>query len=368
MNDQKNPRLALILSGSVAFLNPFVITFVNNALPPIGSDLRGGVGDLAWIASSYLIVVSALLIPASRIADKFGTLRILRLGLATFAVGSLICAGAPNLLWMVGGRIIQATGASLFLTTGLTILLEAYPPSKRGRTLGANIAMVYTGQSLGPWLGGVVTDVWNWRAMFMFISIGALTLAIVAGLLPSRNRRDGTLDAVGSLLHVASLVGIMAGLAMLPSTAGVTLLTFGTITGIVHLRRASHDQTHLFSMGGLANRTFLRGNATQFLQYLATFGVVFLLSIYLQQIRGLTATESGALLLIAPAVQAVLSAPAGYLADRRHPRILIAGGTGLTAIGLLALTAIDSSTTIAAIAGIQVALGVGFAVKSDEVV
>ncbi len=364
-----NERVALVVATLASFLTPFMGSATNVALPAIGREMRLDAVSLSWAATAYLLSAAVFLVPFGKIADIHGRKRVFVGGLLVYTVTSLLCAVAPSLPFLLGGRAAQGLGGGMIFGTGVALLTSIFPPGRRGLALGVNVAAVYLGLSLGPPLGGVLTQQLGWRSVFFAnVGLGALATAIAArGLTGEWKEAPGDrLDGTGTLLYGVGLSALMYGLGRLPSAAGGALVGLGTATlvgFVVWERRAAHP---LLDMALFArNRVFAFSNLAALVNYAATFAVGFLLSLYLQSVRGLSPQAAGGLLTAQPLVMAALSPFAGRLSDRVDPRVVASSGMGLIAVGLALLALVGPGTPFAFVVVCLLVLGAGFGLFSS---
>jgi MFS family permease len=162
--DQKNA--ALVISTLSSFLAPFMISGVNIALPSIGKEFAADAVLLSWISTAYLLAASMLLVPAGRLADIHGRKKVYTAGVIIYTLSALLLASSASVYEFIFYRLIEGVGASMIFSTGIAILTEVFPAGERGRALGINSAAVYLGLSLGPVLGGFLTQNYGWRSVF----------------------------------------------------------------------------------------------------------------------------------------------------------------------------------------------------------
>lgn len=363
-------RPATVLAASVisAFLAPFLSSAMNIALPAIGRDFRIDAVVLGWTATSYLLAAAVFLIPFGKLADMAGRKRIFFSGSVLLALSTVLCAAAPSAGFLIAARVAQGLGSAMLFSTGVAMLTAAYPPSRRGRVLGINVAFTYSGLSLGPVLGGVLTQQLGWRSVFAASALLALALTLAAFLLPDDRRvLDRTrFDAAGAVLLGAALVCLMLGLSRVPATAGLVLLAGAVAGGAAFMARESRARAPLVDLSLFRGRpVFLYSNLAALIHYSATSASGFLLSLYLQYMKGLSPQKAGLILIAQPVVMALFSPLAGRLSDRVEPRLLASGGMAVSAAGLFALAFLRASTPAIAVSGILVALGAGFALFSS---
>ena len=352
-----------------AFLTPFTGSATNVALPAVGREMRLDAVALSWVATAYLLSAAVFLVPFGKLADIHGRKRVFVGGLAVYAATSVVCAAAPSFPVLVAGRVAQGLGGGMVFGTSVALVTSIFPPGRRGFALGVNVAAVYLGLSLGPPLGGVLTQQLGWRSVFLAnVVMGAVAAALASRGIAGewRETPDDRLDGTGTVLYGLGLSALMYGLGRLPSAAGASLVGFGvaTLAGFVAWeRRAAHPLLDMALFAG--NRVFAFSNLAALINYAATFAVGFLLSLYLQSVRGLGAQAAGGLLAAQPLVMAALSPFAGRLSDRVDPRVVASSGMGLIAIGLGLLALVGPATPVAFLVACLVLLGAGFGLFSS---
>jgi EmrB/QacA subfamily drug resistance transporter len=304
------------------------------------------------------------LLPFGRIADIYGRRRIFLAGIIIDAAASLMCGLLSSEAGLIFFRGMQGLGGAMIFGTGIAILTSVYPQQERGRALGINIAAVYTGLSAGPLVGGLIVEYLGWRSIF-FLNALLGTIVIVLVILKMdgewRNAKGETFDYPGALAYSLSLVALMQGFSRLPGPAGWTLIVAGAIGlyGFTFLeRRTGYPLLDVTLFSG--NRAFTFSNLAAFINYGATFAVVFLLSLYFQHIRGFSAEHAGLVIIVQPVMQIIFSPIAGSLSDRFEPRLLASAGMGATAVGLFMLTFLRHDTPIGYVVFCLAVMGVGF--------
>lgn len=253
--------------------------------------------------------------------------------------------------------------------TSIAILTSVFPLEERGRVLGITVAAVYLGLSLGPFFGGLLTEYLGWRSIFIAnVPLGLVIICTtLAKLRQEWSEAAGErFDTLGSLLYGASLVIFILGLLALPTPQGF----LGVVAGLAGLAlfvlwelRTSNPVVNMALFAG--NRVFALSNLAALIHYSATFAVGFVLSLYLQYVRGMSARDAGLLLVAQPVVQAVFSPFAGALSDRVEPRFVASAGMACTAAGLFGISFIGADTSLPLLVGILMVLGFGFALFSS---
>ncbi|MDD8025853.1 MAG: MFS transporter [Acidobacteriota bacterium] len=367
--NRKSPSPAVLLASVLAaFLAPFLASAMNIALPAIGREMGIGAVTLGWTATAYLLAAAVAQIPFGKIADGRGRKRIFLAGAVLSAASSALCASAGSAAALIAARALQGIGGAMIFSTCVALLTAAYPPSQRGRVLGINVAFTYGGLSLGPVLGGFLTQQLGWRSIFVVSGCLSLLLAFLAARLEDDRRKDEqpSFDIFGAALLGATLVGLMLGLSQLPRASGFVLMAAAAAAAAGLLAWEKRAAAPLLDPALFRGRpVFVFSNLAALIHYSATSASGFLLSLYLQYLKGLTPQQAGLILIAQPTVMALFSPLAGCLSDRVEPRILASGGMAVSAAGLFALSFLSVSTPMAAVAGILVVLGAGFALFSS---
>ena len=365
--DYRKPALFVTTLG--AFLSSFMGSSVNIALPSIGREFAMDAILLGWVTTSYLLSVAIFLIPFGRIADIHGRKKIFLYGFVIYTVSSLFCAISSSPLFLISARAVNGIGVSMTFSTGVAILTSIYPPGERGKVLGINVAAVYSGLSCGPFLGGLLTHHFGWRSIFLMnIPLGILIIMLTLWKLKGEwtEAKGERFDFLGSLLFSMTLVAVMVGFSMLPRLGGISFLLLGVLGAYLLVKWESGTESPLFHMDLFRkNRIFALSNLAALINYSATFAVSFLMSLYLQFVKGLAPQEAGLILIAQPIMQAIFSPLAGRLSDRIEPRMVASIGMGLTALGLFLFTFLNQETTLSFIIGTLLLLGFGFALFSS---
>jgi EmrB/QacA subfamily drug resistance transporter len=369
MEDVSTQRVALLVTTLSSLLTPMMASAVNIAMPAIARDFAMNAVSLSWVASSYLLAAAVFLLPFGRLADIVGRKRIFKIGMVIFSAASLLAGLAPEANVFLFARLLQGIGAAMIFGTGIAILTSVYPPQRRGWVLGINVAATYTGLSLGPFIGGLLTQYLGWRWVFLLtVPLGALILAAIWLKMPHEwaDSRGEPFDWTGSLVYLLMLTAFMLGFTWLPRWAGVVLLL--AAAGALPLfmsweARHAHPifQSHLVK----GNPVFAFSNLAALINYSATFAITFLLSLYLQYIKGFTPRAAGLVLIAQPVVMAVFSPLAGRLSDRLEPRLVASLGMGISAAGLFLFVWLNFHSGLGFIVPALMLVGFGFALFSS---
>jgi EmrB/QacA subfamily drug resistance transporter len=362
-------RNVLLVSALSNFLTPFMASSVVVALPRLGRDLSMNVMTLTWVSTAYLLTAGAFLVPFGRISDIYGRKRIFLCGIVLDNCASLIGAFSPSSGVLLVARLLQGMGGAMIFGTGLTLVSSVFPASSRGKAFGTVIGAAYAGLSTGPFIGGFLTDQLGWRSIFLSnVVIGMTILVVTLWKLKQEwaEARGEKFDLGGALLYIASLVAVMYALSIMPGFSAFALAAGGCIGLACFISWELRLESPVLDMRLFQrSRTFLFSNLAALINYSATFAITFLMSLYLQYIRGFTPQVAGLILVSQPVTQALLSPLAGRLSDRTDPRLIASAGMTLTMIGLGFLSLLGGQTRLVYIVSNLLLLGCGFALFSS---
>jgi EmrB/QacA subfamily drug resistance transporter len=368
-SNRTTKRAALIVATISSFIGPFMGSSVNVALPSIGADFSMGAVLLGWVNTTYLLAAATLVIPFGRLGDIYGRKKIYMWGVLIFTFSSVLIANSNSAGTIIFYRVFQGFGASMIFATGMPILISAYPVGERGKALGIAVAAVYLGLSVGPFFGGIITQHMSWRYIFWFnLPLGLILLAVIFFMLKGdwAEARGAKFDLAGSIILAASLFATMYGFTSLPETYAFFLIAAGLLGisffVVFELRTPNPViDINLFRY----NTIFAFSNLAALINYAATFAVSFLLSLYLQRLKGLSPQEAGLVLVSQPIIQAIFSPIAGRLSDKTEPRTVASSGMGMTFIGLVLLFFLNADSSLTYIIACLIVLGFGFAFFSS---
>jgi len=359
----------LLVATMTFFLFPFMASSVNVALPSIGRELSLDAVALGWVATAYLLSSAAFLVPVGRIADIYGRKRVFVGGIAIFTLTALLSGIASSGGMLISFRVFQGIGVAMFAGTGVALLTSAFPAAERGKVLGLNAAAVYTGLALGPVLGGILTQHLGWRSIF-FLTVPLGLVIIGLGLWKLRGEWTGAkgekFDVVGSVIYSLALVAVVYGFTLLPEMSGVWLLVGGVVGLFGFARWEMKIRSPVLDINLFRNsRAFTFSSLAALLEYSPILAVSFLISLYLQYVKGFNPESAGLILIGMPTASAVLAPFAGRLSDRIEPRIVASVGMALTAIGVAIFVFLDEKTPLGLVIGNLVLVGFGQAFFSS---
>jgi EmrB/QacA subfamily drug resistance transporter len=373
LSDRRWQLLAATAIG--AFIAPFDGSVVAIALPKIGPALQLSFVGALWVQLIYLLVLTVGLIPAGRLADTWGGLRLYRIGLIAFALASAASGAATSTAWLLAARSVQGLGAALLSATSTALVTEAFPARERGKALGLNVTAVYLGLALGPALGGLLTEQLGWRSIFYVnVPVAAASLALGWGLTSARHTgRHGAgagLDLPGVGLLVGTLTAGMLGISLAPiwgwTAASSLILLAAGAGGMVGLVAYESRRPEPFLDLGLFRRSrlFATANLAALANYMAFSAVTVLTSVFLEVVSGRSPEQAGLILVAAPVAMVALSWLAGRASDVVGSRWLASGGMAVIGAGLLLLSGLPVQPSMPGLVGSLLLVGVGMAAFS----
>jgi EmrB/QacA subfamily drug resistance transporter len=358
-------RAVLLVATIASFIFPFMASTVNIALPSLGKELSLDAVTLGWIATAYLLCSAALLVPFGRIADIYGRRKIFAWGMVIFAVSSFLCGLANSATMLISCRVSQGIGGAMITGTSVALLTTVYPANERGRVLGIIVGAAYVGLSLGPVLGGVLTEHLGWRSIFFLGAIlGALALGVVLWKLKGEwtGAKGERFDFPGSVVYVLGLVALVYGFTLLPAMSGGGLIIGGIIGLSAFIWWEMRIRSPILDIGLFRNsRAFTFSNLAALINYSATFAITFFISLYLQYLKEFSPAHAGLILVAMPAVQAIFSPLTGRLSDRIEPRLLASAGMVLNTVGLVLFIFLTEETSLKFIIANLILVGFGYA-------
>jgi len=362
-------RVVLLVAATAAFLTPFMATSINIALPSIGREFSIDAVTLSWISIAYGLAAAMLLVPLGRMADIRGRRKVFLAGMVGYTVVSFLCTLSSSETMLIALRALQGGTDAMMFGTSTAIVTSVYPPEQRGRALGVVVASVYSGSALGPVIGGFLTQALGWRSIFWLTTLLG-TLAVALTLWKMRGEwadaRGQKMDVIGSVLYGLGLLGVMYGFRLLPSLNGAWLIVGGTAVLAAFVIRENRTPSPVLDMSLFRrNFVFAFSNLSALINYAATFALSFLLSLYLQYIKGLSPGTAGLIMLAQPVMMAAFSPLAGRLSDRIEPRIVASAGMAMSAAGLFLTAFLNGHSPLAAIVAILLLCGLGFALFSS---
>jgi EmrB/QacA subfamily drug resistance transporter len=365
MKETQDKHYILAVSVLTAFSGLLMLSAVTVAVPQMGSELSMNAVQLGWMSQAFSLASAIFVLPFGRLADIWGRKKIFTIGLILATVSTLLMALSNSFLMVIILRVLQGTGFAMVYCTGMALVTSAYPLSERGKVLGINIAAVYLGWTLGPTIGGIMTQNLGWRSVFLLALVFQVVSLVILFAKIRREWADAKgqkFDITGSILFSIMLFCIMYGFTSLPATTGIWLIAIGIIGAIAFIMWEHREKSPILNIRlFMESKLFAFASLTQLIYFSATFSVPFILSLYLQYNKGLSPQDAGFVLLAQPFIQAVLATVAGRMSDRIQPRVIISSSMIPVLAGLIVLLMSLDSTTLIPIIVSQLLLGLGSA-------
>ena len=365
----------LLICSSSLFIVYLDSTILNVALPTLQRDLHASISGLQWVADAYLLAVSSLLLLSGSAADRLGRKRVFLVGLAGFGLGSLLCSLAPDTGWLIGLRMLQGIGGSMMTPVSLSIVRNTFhDPRERAHAIGIWSGIFGVATAAGPIVGGVLVTAVGWRSIFWLnVPICAAMLAATIRYVPeSRAPRPRRVDVPGQLLMIAALgaltyaviQGPVAGWTAVPVLApfAVAALAVAAFVGVE--RRTAEP---LIELRFFRSRPFTGAGVIAVLSFIVLGGFLFVMTLYLQEVRGDSPLRAGLSLLPATLVMAAAAPVAARLIARRGPRVpLVASGLCIAA-GLSLLLGLGPGSSFGWLAVALAVLGAGLGLVNPPI-
>jgi DHA2 family methylenomycin A resistance protein-like MFS transporter len=375
MSNEQRGRLVLLVMCVGYFLVLLDVTVVNVALPRIDADLDAGVDGLQWVVDAYAVALAALLLVGGAVGDVRGHRRIVLTGLTIFAAASLACGLAPTIGVLLASRAVQGVGAALLLPGTLAIIVDsATDRQARARAIGVWAAVGSCALPAGPLVGGALVDAIGWRAVFVVnvpIAVAAAmgAVRIVADDRPASRRPVDWAGATLAALTLATLVFaiIELGRSGVEPAAVVSIaatLALGVAFVLVEQRQAEPMMPlSMFRRLDFTSATLIAGTMN-----LGTLGLLFVVTLYLQSVHGDSPLRAGIALLPLFLPLTVIAPLAGRLTARRGPRLPMAAGLGLAAVGVALMTRLEPDSPYSVLLPAILGWGIGIGLLTPAVV
>jgi EmrB/QacA subfamily drug resistance transporter len=338
-----------VLGSGMAMLDG---TVVNIALPRIGEDLHASLATLQWTLNGYLLTLAGLILLGGGLGDRYGRRKVFVIGVVWFALASALCGAAQNGGMLIAARVLQGVGGALLTPGSLALVQATFRPEDRAKAVGAWSGLGAVAGAVGPFIGGYLVDGPGWRWIFLVnVPVAAVVVAIAVRHVPeSRDRNaSGSFDVRGAALAALCLAGVTYALISAsadPSWFSVAVpAVAGVACGVAFLRTEREREHPMLPLSVFSSRLFTSMNVVTVCLYAAIGGVFFLLPVQLQIAAGYSALRAGLATLPVTVLMLLLSAPAGALAQRIGPRLLLTAGPLLSAAGLLLLTRVGPGSS-----------------------
>ncbi|MSP13511.1 MAG: DHA2 family efflux MFS transporter permease subunit [Chloroflexi bacterium] len=328
-------------------------SIVNIALPVLSDYFHTPLNTLAWVVIAYLLVITALLLVMGRLSDIRGRRNIYLLGFALFTAASALCGLANDETALVAARILQGVGAAMIFANGAAILINAFPPSERGRALGLNGTIVAIGLTIGPTVGGLLLDNLGWRSIFYInVPIGIITILLAYFTLPKETppERHAPFDFMGGIVLAIGLLCVMAGLNLggmvgFGNILPLFLLVGGVLLFLLFLWTELHTPDPLIELSLFRNRLFSAANIANFFSFMGLATNTLMMPFFLETVLQQRPSQAGLILTSVPLALMFVAPLSGWLSDRTRSVVVGSLGLLLSAIGLFLLGNMGATTS-----------------------
>jgi EmrB/QacA subfamily drug resistance transporter len=366
--DRRSRLRVLLICCSSLFIVGLDITVVNIALPSIGRDLDAGISGLQWTVDAYTVVMASLLMFSGSMADRIGRKRTFVAGLAVFSTASLLCSLAPSVELLIAARALQAVGASMLNPVAMSIITNTFTePRERAQAVGVWGAVFGVSMALGPIVGGAVVSSIGWRSIFWInLPIGLAAIALTLRFIPeSKAPRPRRFDPVGQALVVVLLATLTYGIIEAPGRGwssplivAVLATAVAAFAGVLVYEPRRHEP--LVDLRFFRSIPFAAAIGISLAAFATFGGFLFLNTLYLQDVRGLSPVHAG-LYTLPMAAMTVFAAPlSGRIVGRHGPRLPLMIAGICFATGCAVLTRLDAQMPIPELLGAYVVFGLGF--------
>jgi EmrB/QacA subfamily drug resistance transporter len=372
------PR-ARALTLAAACLALFAIfldnTIVNVAVPAIQHDLRAAPDQLDWTVNAYVVVFAGLVLLGGKLGDRFGRRKMFAVGLLLFAAGSAAGGLSTSSAMLIGSRAVQGGGAALMAPLSLSLLAQVFRRDELPLVIGIWTGVSGLGLAIGPLVGGLLVEHSGWHAVFWVnVPIALLAAALtLAGVPESADTSGKGIDVPGAMLVTAGLICAVAGFSRAVShpwtdSSTLALLTAGAALLAGFTVQQTRAASPLIPVGWLKDRQILVSVTTLILASFALFGTIFLVSLYLQDVRGYSAVQAGTRMLPLTLTTLFIAPTGGKIAARWGPNVVLLAGLALTGGATGSLTLLDVHSGYGWFAGRLAVLGTGLALALPTVV
>ncbi len=341
------------VAAIAAFMGTLDSSIVNVALPTLAQRFHADVDITAWVAQSYILTMTALLLVAGKLLDIWGERKQFVIGFAVFTAGSALCAFSVSIYMLIFSRVFQALGGAVLMSSNQGLIAKAFPPNQRGRTLGTIGTVVSVGLATGPVLGGFLIGHLGWRSIF-FINLPIGVIAIAYSLKSLANNPSATdgykFDWLGSWLIIAGLGLFFTGMSLSSDLGWSDPRVFGSV-GIsailmfIFIINELKAQNPIFRLSLLKSRYLTQSSICPFLAFVGLTANSILMPFYLQDVMGFTPQQLGLFMMTVPASMLLFAPISGYISDLIGTRIPATFGLAVLSLGIFMLSFLDKSTT-----------------------
>lgn len=342
----------ILTVGIGSFMATLDSSVVNISLPQISTYFNTSMSTIEWVVMAYLLVISSLLLTYGRFGDMYGHKSIYLNGFIIFTVGSFFCGLSRTITILIVARVVQAIGAGMLMAMGPAIITDVTEPDKRGKALGMNGVATYIALTSGPILGGFLTSKFGWQSIF-FINVPVGIIGYFMGrkfLLNREIKETQKFDISGAILIFFAMVTLLFPLNY-GETAGwrspiiigsfiISIILFGTF-----IYKEMNVEAPMMDLTLFKNRLFTMSNISLLISFIAGFSITLLMPFYFQELRGMSASTAGLMMIPQPIMTILITPVSGMLSDKIDSRYLSSLGMLVVAIGMFLLSTLNINST-----------------------
>lgn len=353
-NSARSKRWLILAIGLGAWMITFNISSVNIALPTLIEALGAAFATTQWVALSYSLTMTVLVLGVARLADMYSKKQLYLTGIGLFTFSAFLCGSALSVNWLVGFRFLQGLGAVLMTTSGIAIIAETFPVEQRGRALGVIISFTSLGIAIGPLIGGSLIGWGSWRLIFwMNVPIGLITIGLIRQVVPLRQSRQVTrqFDGLGTLIWIMTIGCLTLGMSQIQRWGLVdprTLCLF--ITAVISfglfLRFEARLNQPMLDLRIFEDWPISLSLLSHALAFMVISGSALILPFFLEFVKNYPPQQAGLLVATSPLSAGLISPVAGVLSDRYSPRLVTLAGFISLTLGCLLVSTFDAQITV----------------------
>lgn len=349
----KNRMLILFNIVLMTFMATLDSSIVNVALPKMTEQLSVSSEAIAWVVSSYLIVIVGTILIFGRLGDIIGKTRVFHYGIVIFTIGSLLCGISNSFILLIVARVVQGIGAAATMATNQGIITQVFPSSERGKALGISGTFVALGSMAGPPLGGLIVDALNWKYIFLInVPIGIFVFLLGLRILPkSTNIVKEKLDVMGAVLFTVAIVSLFLALILGEEYGYQNFMILGgfilfIVSFIVFILVERKTEVPLLQLKIFQNRLFSLSIFCAFTSFIAISSTTIIMPFYLQYTLKYSPGFTGVILMVYPLILAIVAPVSGYLSDKIGSELLTFVGLTMNSIGLFLMSTLKVNTSL----------------------
>ncbi|MGL4763111.1 MAG: MFS transporter [Sarcina sp.] len=363
-----NKRWFILISiGIVTFMCTLDASIVNVALPVISKDLSVSMSTVQWTVTTYLIVISGLLLTFGRLGDLKGKTNVFRVGIIIFTIGSLLCGLSNNITMLIVSRAIQGLGAACTMANSQGLVTSVFPASERGKALGTTGLIVALGTMVGPAVGGIISN-FKWEYIFLInVPIGVIALILAFKIIPNIHvpvKEGSKLDFIGTIFFILTIIplilsiteGSIYGFTDTKILIGFAVAIIAFILFVVSQKKLASP---LLDFDILKNHQFSKGILSSLIAFTTISSYSILLPFYYEAVRGINPMYSGFLMIVFPIALTITGPLSGSLSDKIRKEILPLIGFIVSAIGFALMSTITATTSLYQIIVYLLIMGAG---------